>query len=281
MKIISQLVVCITVLLSSTLSGCEAQVKNAKTTTAKVYGNCEMCKETIETAANKKGIAKAEWNKDTKLLSLTFDSSKTNVDEVLKLVAYAGYDNEIYLAPDETYAQLPECCQYERTKKEAVSTSAAKQNPAATPAISQGEKPLSEVFSAYFKLKDALAKDDGVTAASTAKELFKAIDAAKMDAMKANEHDIWMKYQEKLSYDAEHIKGVTETEHQREHFISLSKNMYEVMKVFKADVPVYYQHCPMANDGKGADWLSLEQKISNPYMGKQMLTCGKTVETIK
>ena len=92
---------------------------------------------------------------------------------------------------------------------------------------------------------------------------------------------IGMKYQQKLSYDAEHIKGVTETEHQREHFVTLSKNMYEVMKVFKMDVPVYYDHCPMANEGKGANWLSLEEKISNPYLGKQMPACGNIQETIK
>ena len=102
-----------------------------------------------------------------------------------------------------------------------------------------------------------------------------------MDKMSADEHKTWMKLQEKLSYDAEHIKGTTELEHQREHFIALSKNMYELFKAFKADAPVYYQHCPMANDGKGADWLSMEEKISNPYMGKSMLTCGKTTETIK
>lgn len=279
MKKLSHLVVCIIILLSSTLSGCEAQVKNTKTTSAKVYGNCEMCQKTIETAAYKKGIARGEWNKDTKTLSLTFDSTKTNTDELLKLVAYAGYDNEQFFAPDEAYAKLPECCQYERPKKG--TTSITQQSSTNNTAVSQINSPLSEVFSAYFALKDALTKDDGSTAAAKAKELYKAIDAAKMDAMKPEQHTVWMKYQQKLSYDAEHIKGVTETEHQREHFVSLSKNMYEVMKVFKADVPVYYQHCPMANDGKGADWLSLEEKISNPYMGKQMPTCGKTIETIK
>jgi hypothetical protein len=37
----------------------------------------------------------------------------------------------------------------------------------------------------------------------------------------------------------------------------------------------------MYNDGKGANWLSKESTIKNPYYGSQMLTCGKTVETIK
>lgn len=141
--------------------------------------------------------------------------------------------------------------------------------------------PLNAVQSAYLDLKNALAKDDGNQASASAKDLFKAIDKVPMDKLSAEQHKVWMKYSEKLSYDAEHIKGTMETEHQREHFVSLSKNMYEVIKAFNTTtVKVYYQFCPMANDGKGAFWLSEVEKISNPYMGKKMSTCGSTKETI-
>jgi hypothetical protein len=37
----------------------------------------------------------------------------------------------------------------------------------------------------------------------------------------------------------------------------------------------------MFNDGKGANWLSKENAIKNPYYGSSMLSCGKTTETIK
>ena len=141
--------------------------------------------------------------------------------------------------------------------------------------------PLTAVYTAYFELKDALAKDNGTIAATKAKELYKAIDAVPMEKLTVAQHTVWMKYEKLLLYDAEHIKGVNETEHQREHFISLSKNMYEVMKVIKHDATVYYDYCPMANDGKGANWLSKENIIKNPYYGSMMLTCGKTIETIK
>ncbi len=200
-------------------------------------------------------------------------------------MAYAGHDNEKFLAPDDAYANLPGCCQYDRKKTEAI----IKTNPAKTEVaivdtakkVAENVNPLSEVFTAYFALKDALTKDDGTTASAKAKELFKAIDKADMAKMSPAQHTVWMKYQEKLSYDANHIKGVEETDHQREHFTSLSKNMYEVMKVFKMNTPVYYDFCPMTNNGKGANWLSLDEKISNPYLGKQMPTCGKVQEIIK
>ncbi len=145
----------------------------------------------------------------------------------------------------------------------------------------QASNSISSVYNSYFSLTDALAKDDGKAAQSAAKSLFSNIANADVNKMNANDKAIWTKYKTKLSFDAEHIKGVDENEHQREHFVSLSKNMYEVMKVIKYDKTVYYQHCPMANDNKGANWLSLNSKISNPYMGKAMPTCGKTVETIK
>ncbi|MFY7963827.1 MAG: mercury transporter, partial [Chitinophagaceae bacterium] len=68
---------------------------------------------------------------------------------------------------------------------------------------------------------------------------------------------------------------------QRDHFTSLSKNMYELLKAAKANTTVYYQYCPMFNNGKGANWLSKEATIKNPYYGSMMLSCGKVQETIK
>ena len=53
------------------------------------------------------------------------------------------------------------------------------------------------------------------------------------------------------------------------------------MKSVPPDGETYLDHCPMANDGKGANWLSREKNIKNPYYGKAMLTCGKVTETLK
>ncbi len=145
----------------------------------------------------------------------------------------------------------------------------------------QTANPLATVYSDYFNLKNALAKDDGKTAQTAAQALYDDIAKVALDKLSADQHEVWMKYEKKLSFDAEHIKGIDENKHQREHFVSLSKNMHEVMKVIKGDKVVYYQHCPMYNKGKGANWLSLESKISNPYYGKSMPTCGSTAETIK
>jgi hypothetical protein len=41
-------------LLIISFSSCNAQIKNAKTESIKIYGNCEMCEKTIETAGSVK-----------------------------------------------------------------------------------------------------------------------------------------------------------------------------------------------------------------------------------
>lgn len=282
----------ITLMLSFVV--CIAQIKNAKTESVKIYGNCGMCKSTIEKAGNKNKIAIVNWNKDTKMATITYDVKETNQDEILKRIALSGYDSEKFLAPNDTYAKLPGCCQYERkaqtvAKMEMTSNRTKmemKEDPAthdhaAMTEMKQSLPQLKAVFDNYFSVKDALVKTDGNTASTKAKELLAAINSVKMEKLSTEEHPIWMKVMKELAVDAEHIADTKDAAHQRDHFMTLSKNLYDLIKVSKTETPTYLQHCPMYNDGKGADWLSKENIVKNPYYGSQMLTCGKVVETIK
>ncbi len=278
------------VLLST--SACQSQINNAKTATVKVYGNCGMCETTIEKAANKKKISKADWNEETKMATITYDSKKTNLDAVLKNIALAGYDNQNFLAPDAAYNKLPGCCKYDREKKTAMLIQPAKvtmatmqnhtnQQHNGMENATQETNQLTAVFDSYFSLKDALVKTDGVIASAKAKDLQTAINSVKMEKLPMDVHTVWMKVLSELKKDAENINGTKDISNQRDHFMSLSKNMYALIKVAKPAETVYYQFCPMANEGKGANWLSKESGVKNPYYGSQMLTCGKTVEMIK
>lgn len=88
---------------------------NETNTIFKVYGNCGMCKSKIEKAARKAdGVKSAEWNEETKIFTLTYDSSKVSVDDVHKKIAAVGYDTEKERADDKVYNNLHECCKYER-----------------------------------------------------------------------------------------------------------------------------------------------------------------------
>jgi copper chaperone CopZ len=103
------------VLLSTTTTF--AQIKNSKTDTIKVYGNCEMCKAKIEKAGTKKNISKVEWSEETNMATITYDAKKITTDVILKNIALVGYDSEKFFATDAVYKKLPGCCKYERPLK--------------------------------------------------------------------------------------------------------------------------------------------------------------------
>lgn len=147
----------------------------------------------------------------------------------------------------------------------------------ATTTIEVADSQLQAVYDAYFTVKDALIKSDAKLTSAKASDLLAAITAIKMDKLKTDEHNAWMKVVKKLTADAKSISTSSDIKKQRETFKSLSKNTYDLIKVSKSTEVVYKQYCPMAD----ADWLSKEKAVKNPYYGSSMLTCGNVVETIK
>jgi hypothetical protein len=87
--------------------------QKTSTETIKVWGNCGMCKKTIETAAKEAGATEANWSTETKVLTVAYGSGSTN-QKVQKAIAAAGYDTQDLTAPDEAYNKLHECCKYDR-----------------------------------------------------------------------------------------------------------------------------------------------------------------------
>lgn len=82
--------------------------------TFKVWGNCETCKDAIENSLRTDGITTADWNMETKLIAVTYDSTKINLDKIEQKIAAVGYDNVKYKGDDAAYENLPQCCKYER-----------------------------------------------------------------------------------------------------------------------------------------------------------------------
>jgi len=144
--------------------------------------------------------------------------------------------------------------------------------------INDEEKDLSQLLSLYYDVKNALVNADAATASAKAGELLKAINNMDVKSLSADDKKAFSQLQYKLEYDARHISEVKDLAHQREHFASLSKNMYALAKSAKlSGQPVYEQYCPM----KDAYWLSDETAIKNPYYGSSMLTCGSVKDTLK
>lgn len=100
---------------SATETAAKSETTNGVTTsTFKVWGNCEMCKETIESSLKVDGISKADWNVDSKIMTVSYDEKKITLDQIQKNIAAVGYDNEKYKGDDKAYGELAGCCQYDR-----------------------------------------------------------------------------------------------------------------------------------------------------------------------
>lgn len=136
---------------------------------------------------------------------------------------------------------------------------------------------FNQVLQGYFGVEKALFNDDSRLANKQAKVLVNAIAQIKPALLDAEQRTNWTKYSEKLQYNAQHISESKSIDHQREHFVSLSDDMYSVLKSFKTHPVVYREYCPM----KKQYWLNSTATIQNPYYGKQMPDCGKVTDTIK
>ncbi|WP_298741261.1 DUF3347 domain-containing protein [uncultured Chitinophaga sp.] len=85
-----------------------------------------------------------------------------------------------------------------------------------------------------------------------------------------------------IADNAQKIAAASSLADQRELYALLSKDVIALVKSSGlSSGELYVDYCPMANNDKGANWLSAAAEIKNPYFGDQMLTCGEVEETIK
>ncbi len=101
--------------LSSSFLNVSAQTEKAipdSTITFKVFGLCEMCKARIETAAKGRGVKSAEWNIESKILTLQYIPSQVSKEKIQNRIVSAGHDLENKKAKEAVYSDLPSCCLY-------------------------------------------------------------------------------------------------------------------------------------------------------------------------
>ena len=155
------------ILLFSTNASAQDLPKTSQTDSTisfKVFGVCEMCKHRIEVAAMGKGVKAAEWNVDSKLLTLTFDPSRVTLDKVHNRITTAGHDTYLKKANDAVYNSLPACCRYrEFESMEAMTTASATQTPldSAVANISESaQNPTNAHLAAGHTIKGVVLEED-------------------------------------------------------------------------------------------------------------------------
>lgn len=139
------------------------------------------------------------------------------------------------------------------------------------------------VFDAYINLKNALVEsdyDEAVKEAGNVKKELEEINTVKMTPEAIEE---WNKQAGKMRGYLDQIQSAKGLKEQRDAFKPLSEAMYDNIQKFglSSTETVYYQFCPMAMGGDGANWLSEEPEVNNPYYGDEMLHCGTNEDTLK
>jgi len=143
------------------------------------------------------------------------------------------------------------------------------------------KKALVPLISAYLEMKDAMVADDFNKAKSSGTKLLTLTNNVDMSLFKGKSHEVWMKLQNEIKTELEHIAHFTKLDEIRKTFVDVSNTMILMANTYKTNESLFVLHCPMANDNKGADWLSHSKDIKNPYYGKAMLTCGEVKDSIK
>jgi copper chaperone CopZ len=81
------------------------------TSRIEVKANCKICKEKIEKTLDIPGISHADWNKETKILTVRYNDKKVSLDDIHSMISKIGYSTNKVNANTKSQAQLMKCCQ--------------------------------------------------------------------------------------------------------------------------------------------------------------------------
>lgn len=134
---------------------------------------------------------------------------------------------------------------------------------------------LNALANVYIQLKDAFVATDAATASTAAEKVVAQIEKIDMSLLKGDAHIYWMEQLNALQAHSKKITELEDVEEQRKQFGFLSDALIQSIEAFgTSGKALYVQHCPMAFDNQGGDWLALEEQIQNPYFGDKMMKCG-------
>lgn len=133
----------------------------------------------------------------------------------------------------------------------------------------------------YLNFKNALVATDFETARKSIPPLNKSFEGIDMSLIKGAAHLYWMEKMPKIKKQLKQLNDAKNIVEQRAEFALLSELLVQVVQVFGlSEGSLFIQYCPMAMDNKGANWLSKEGAIQNPYFGDKMLGCGSVEDTL-
>ncbi|NRB47964.1 MAG: efflux RND transporter periplasmic adaptor subunit [Saprospiraceae bacterium] len=140
---------------------------------------------------------------------------------------------------------------------------------------------LGDLALAYLPIKDALVETDAKATAEATKPFLTQLQQVDRTLLEGEPRFHWEKQWSNMLAHTKRMGETEDVELQRKQFDALSDLLINAIKSFGIeDEVLYIQHCPMAFDNTGAEWLSTEEGILNPYFGDKMLRCGYVQETL-
>ena len=127
----------------------------------------------------------------------------------------------------------------------------------------------------YFKIWNALGKDEMKGIAAAREELVAALSAASKAppaGIGEKERDLRARILATAVEDARKIEA-RDLKTAREAFGTLSVDLRKLLESFPADLDAYVVYCDMAKKS----WLQDGPKVLNPYYGASMAGCGRVV----
>ena len=99
------------VLLILAQSAGYSQSRNIEEVEIKTSAQCPMCKESIEKMLTfERGVRHALLDLETKIVTVRYNSRRTDADILRKAITKLGYDADDKEGDSEAYANLPACC---------------------------------------------------------------------------------------------------------------------------------------------------------------------------
>ena len=89
---------------------------NAQTATIRIQTSaiCEKCKDRIENDLSfAKGVKSAVLDQKTKIVTVVYNSNKTDPQKIREAISKSGYDADSLKADAKSYQKLPACCRKE------------------------------------------------------------------------------------------------------------------------------------------------------------------------
>lgn len=140
---------------------------------------------------------------------------------------------------------------------------------------SQFKVQLDNAVLLYIELKNALVNANPSEATIFADNILNEVENIDANLLKGKAQEFWLSQLQEIKTYSEKINKSVDVEDQRKQFEFLSIAIINSLKAFGTDHKTYFvQYCPMVNNNKGADWISVESEIKNPYFGSKMMKCG-------